>query len=68
MGASLAGAGLTGACLEDADLRNTDLAGVLWRDIKSIQGANIYGVRNPPDGFLPWALEHGAQSVPGGPE
>jgi len=68
VGASLAGADLGSADLEDADLRNTDLAGTLWRDIKSIQGANIYGVRHPPDGFLPWALEHGAKSVPGGPE
>jgi hypothetical protein len=68
VGANLAAADFTEADLESADLRNTDLGGVLWRDIKSIQGANIYGVRNAPDGFLRWALEHGAQSVPGGPE
>jgi len=67
-GANLAGADLSGANLENADLRNTNLSGTLWRDIKSIQGANIYGVHNPPEGFLPWALQHGAQSVPGGPE
>lgn len=68
VGANLAGTDLTGADLDHADLRNTDLAGAIWRNIKSIQGANIYGVRNPPDGFLPWAIQHGAQSVPGGPE
>jgi hypothetical protein len=68
VGANLAGTDLTEADLDHADLRNTDWAGAHWRDIKSIQGANIYGVRNPPDGFLPWALQHGAQSVPGGPE
>jgi hypothetical protein len=68
VGANLAGADLTAADLDNSDLRNTDLNGVLWREMKSIQGANIYGVRNPPEGFLPWALAHGAQSVPGGPE
>lgn len=68
VGANLSGADLSGASLKDADLRNTDVSGMNWRDIRSIQGANIYGVRNPPEGFLPWALQHGAQSVPGGPE
>jgi Pentapeptide repeats (8 copies) len=68
VGASLAGADLSGANLDNADLRNTDLAGTIWRDIKSIQGANIYGVRNPPAEFLAWALSHGARSAAGGPE
>ncbi len=68
VGARLGGADLSHANLENADLRNIDLAGAIWRDIKSIQGANIYGVRNPPEGFLPWALAHGAQSTPKGTE
>lgn len=68
VGANLAGTDLSGANLKDSDLRNTDISGMNWRDIQSIQGANIYGVRNPPVGFLPWALQHGAQSVPGKPE
>jgi hypothetical protein len=68
VGANLAGADLQRANLENADLRNTDLAGVIWRDIKSIQGANVYGIRNAPEGFLAWALAHGAQSTPDGPE
>jgi hypothetical protein len=68
VGASLAGADLGHADLQNADLRNTDLAGIIWRDMKSIRGANIYGVRHPPEGFLPWALAHGAQSTPNGPE
>jgi hypothetical protein len=66
VGANLAGADLSGASLQNADLQNTDIAGILWRDIQSIQGANVYGVRNPPEGFLPWALQHGARSVPDG--
>ena len=68
VGANLAGSDLTGASLKNADLRNINISGINWRKILSIQGANIYGVRNPPDGFLPWAIEHGAQSAPGGPE
>jgi hypothetical protein len=68
VGANLAGADLAGADLDDTDLRNTDLTGVLWREMKSIHGANIYGVRNPPEGFSSWALAQGARSEPGGPE
>jgi hypothetical protein len=68
VGANLAGSDLGGTNLKNADLRNTDISGVIWRNIKSIQGANIHGVRNPPEGFLPWALANGAQSAPGGPE
>jgi uncharacterized protein YjbI with pentapeptide repeats len=68
VGANLAGADLGAAILENADLRNVDMAGVLWRDIKSIEGANIYGVRHPPDGFISWALQNGARSTPDGPD
>ena len=68
VGANLAGSDLTDASLKNADLRNTNISGINWRKIQSIQGANIYGVRNPPDGFLPWALEHGARAAPEGPE
>ena len=68
VGANLAGADLSHANLENSDLRNIDLAGANWREIRSIRGANVYGVRNPPEGFLPWALSHGAQSIINGPE
>jgi hypothetical protein len=68
VGANLAQTDLAGADLENADLRNIDLAGALWREIKSIENANIFGVRHPPEGFLAWALSHGARSVPEGPE
>jgi hypothetical protein len=68
VGANLAGSDLSDANLKNADLRKTDISGVIWRNIKTIQGANIFGVRNPPEGFLSWALANGAQSVPGGPQ
>ena len=63
--ASLQDADLGGASLASADLRRVDLAGVRWKEIQSIEGANIYGVRNAPDGFATWALQHKAVSAAG---
>jgi len=62
-GSSLAGADLTGAILDDADLRGVDLANARWQDIRSIAGANVANIRNPPAGFADWALKHGAVSI-----
>ena len=59
-GASLAGADLSGALLDSADLRNTDLRDAKWQLIRSLNGANIAGVKNPPAGFVAWALKNGA--------
>ena len=58
--ANLSGADLSNATLDAAELGNTDLAGVHWLQIKSLKGTNIAQVRNPPDGFVAWALQHGA--------
>jgi hypothetical protein len=63
--ADLWGADLTGADLSDAscanvDLRNADLRGIRWERIRDLKMANIYGVRNAPEGFVAWALQHGA--------
>jgi len=63
--ANLAGADLRGADLKNADLRNVNLAGVAWKEIRSIENANIHGVRNAPDGFAAWALAHKAVSAAG---
>jgi hypothetical protein len=63
-GADLRDADLTGASLEDTDLRNTNLANVKWDVLRSVKGANLYGVQNAPAGFLTWALAHGAISKP----
>ena len=51
--------------LENADLRGVNLQGVQWKDIKSIEKANIHAVRNAPDGFVAWAIQHKAVSVAG---
>ena len=52
-------ANLTGANLGRANL--TNIKG--WQQIKSIRNANIYGVKNPPDGFIEWAIEHSAVNI-----
>lgn len=65
VGAVLTSANLTAANLKNADLRNADLGGVVWRNIKAIEAANVYGARNAPDGFLAWAMAHGAVSSRG---
>ena len=46
--------------LDGAELGNADLANARWQKIKSIRKANIAGVRNAPEGFVAWALKHGA--------
>ena len=62
-GADLNGADLFAADLAGADLRNSNLANLRWRDIQNLKSANIFGVKNAPDGFVPWALKHGAVQV-----
>ena len=59
-GADLAGADLTGAKLSEADLHNANLDGIHWQEIRDINKANIYGVKNAPAGFVAWALARGA--------
>ena len=59
-GAVLQGADLGEANLDHADLRRADLGGVRWKQIRSVAGANLYGVRNAPEGFADWAMKHGA--------
>jgi uncharacterized protein YjbI with pentapeptide repeats len=54
----------SGIDLSEANLRNSDLCFIRkWRDIKRIELANIFNVKNPPDGFIEWAIEHGAVSI-----
>lgn len=66
-GADLAEADLSEASLADADLTNADLRGVRWEHITSMKNTNIFAVRNAPQGFVKWALEHGARQQDAGP-
>ncbi len=59
-GVDLTGADLSGATLTNADLSNTSLSNLRWRDLGSVKNANIYGVKDAPDGFIAWAKQHGA--------
>jgi len=62
IGATLKAANLANTNLSNADLRNSDMEGVKWQGIRTIDSANIYGVRHAPAGFVAWALQHGAIS------
>lgn len=61
--ADLSSANLSGAVLDDTDLSLALMSNTGWNGIRGIKGANIYGVRNPPNGFVAWALKHGAVQV-----
>jgi len=59
-GADLTGADLSRATLASADLRNTNLANLKWSDTLNVKNANIFGVKNAPEGFVAYALKGGA--------
>jgi len=68
LGSNLRGAVFDGTDLGDADLRNADLSNIRWQKIKNIKAANIADVKNPPEGFVAWALKQGAVQSEDGPE
>jgi uncharacterized protein YjbI with pentapeptide repeats len=59
-GAQFTGSDFSDAALDGADLGNSDLSEIQWQKIKSIRNTNLAGVKNPPQGFLDWALKNGA--------
>ena len=60
-GANMAGADVTRVSLARADLRGANLNGIRnWKEIKAMEQANIFGVQNPPAGFVVWAKKMGA--------
>ena len=63
--ANLEDANLLKINLDGAYLRNANLRGIQkWREIGSLKYANLYGVINPPDGFVDWAIhEKGAVMI-----
>ena len=63
VGADLSGADFSDATLANADLRDANLRDMQWREIADIKAANIHGVKNPPDGFMSWALQNGASDA-----
>jgi len=61
--ADLSFADVSRADLSDTDLRDADLSNLRWSELSSTKLANVYGARNAPDGFLAYALAHGAVSI-----
>jgi len=59
-GCDFSGVDLTGVILANADLTNATLTNLRWKELGDIKGANIFGVKNAPEGFLAWAMQHGA--------
>jgi uncharacterized protein YjbI with pentapeptide repeats len=62
-GADLTDADLSGAVLDNADLCYASFHNANWKNIRSIKGADLYGIREAPPGFLEWALKQGAVQV-----
>jgi hypothetical protein len=62
-GANFTEADLAGASFVDVDLSNAELRDIRWEHIANFTNANISGVKDPPSGFVDWALAHGAQRL-----
>src|SRR4029077_20584674 len=58
--ADLTGADLSRATLVNVDLRNSNLANLKWSDTLDLKNANVFGVKNAPEGFLAYASKRGA--------
>jgi Pentapeptide repeats (8 copies) len=61
--ANLSSSDLSRTDLSNTDMRNTDLKNIRWNEIASMRLANVFGVHNAPDGFVAFALAHGAVSA-----
>ena len=64
----LNGCNLTEANCEDADfsradLRNCELKNLKWKGIKEVKLANLFGVKDAPEGFIKWAMQNGAVAI-----
>ena len=64
-GVDLRGADLSRTILVRTDLSRTNLANLKWRGIRDLNGTNVFAVKNAPDGFVAYALKHGAVQVEG---
>ena len=61
--ANLSDCDLSGSTLDRADLRFVTITNLGWTHIRSIRGANLFGIHDPPAGFLQWATQHGAAQI-----
>jgi len=64
--ADLSGSNLSNSKFDDADLAGADLSSadlsniIEWKNLRNVTDANVDQVKNPPGGFVEWALQHGA--------
>ena len=63
MGANFSDADLGETDLSRTDLREADFSRTKWQEISAIKLANVYNVRNAPEGFIKWALSEGAVAI-----
>jgi hypothetical protein len=63
MGADFTEADLGETDFSGADLRKVDLSRAKWKAIRAVKLANVYGIRNAPEGFVDWALSQGAVAI-----
>jgi hypothetical protein len=54
----------SGASLLGANLTNAFLGGLKWDEDTKVFMANIHGVKEPPEGFVEWALKSGSVDEP----
>jgi Pentapeptide repeats (8 copies) len=59
-GADLTAVDLSRAILVNADLRHANLANLKWNKTLDPENANIFGVKNAPEGFVAYCLKSGA--------
>jgi uncharacterized protein YjbI with pentapeptide repeats len=62
-GCNLSEANCEGADFSRADLRNCELKNLNWKGIKEVKLANLFGVKDAPEGFIAWAMQKGAVSI-----
>ena len=62
-GCNLSEANCEDADFSRADMRNSELKDFKWKGIKDVKLANLFGVKNAPDGFIQWALQNGAVAI-----
>ena len=56
-GAKMWRARLAGAYFSNANLTRAELSGLVqWREVTSLDRANVWQVTDPPEGFLQWAI------------
>lgn len=68
-GCDLTGANCAHADFSRADMRNCELKNLNWKGIKEgketteVILANLFGVKDAPEGFIAWALQNGAVAI-----